>query len=175
MIIQTRQEHADATDRLRKRDTEALATFIASLAMYDGPIGEQVCTFIVGDDLRATGIDLERRIKSLREPAPRSRHGFGREVSERLMFVLDAIEMLVLPKDSQRAFDLLVLVIQSDGDAMENCGDHHFEVSCAIERAIELIARVMLALSRDVVQAPLRALAESDGYGTRSKLKGMVS
>ena len=83
--------------------------------------------------------------------------------------------VLVLPKDSQRAFDLLVLVIQSDGDAMESCGDHDFEVSCAIDRAIELIAQLVPALSHDVVQAALRSLAESDGYGTRSKLKGMVS
>ncbi len=43
MIIETRQQHADAVDRLRKRDPEdlALATFIASLAVPDGPIGER--------------------------------------------------------------------------------------------------------------------------------------
>ena len=174
MIIQTRQEHADAIDRLRKRDPEELARFIASLAMRDGPIGEQVCTFIVGDDLNATSIDLECRLKSLRDPRPTSRHEFGREVGQRLMFILDAIETLVLPKNPPRAFDLLVLVIQSDGYAMESCGDHHFEVSLSIERAIDLISRVALAKPSDIVQAALRSLAESDGYGTRSKLKSML-
>ena len=79
-MIATRQEHADAIDRLRKRNSEALAKFIASLAMHDGPIGEQVCTFIIGDDWNATGIDLECRLKSLRDPKLRSRHGFGREL-----------------------------------------------------------------------------------------------
>lgn len=174
MVIVTRQEHDDAIDRLRKRDNEALARFVASLALHDGPIGEQVCTFIVGDDLKATSDDLEQRIHSMRKPPPRSRHEFGREVGQRLMFVLDAIETLVLPKDPQRAFDLLVLVIQHDGDAMENCGDHHLEVSVAIDRAIELIARVAPAVSRDVVRMELRSLTESDGYGTRSKLNAML-
>lgn len=100
---------------MRRRDPEALAIFIASLALHDEPIGEQVCTFIVGDDLTETGLQLERRIDLLRKPWSRSRHEFGREVGQRLMFILDAIETFVLAKDSQRAFDLLVLVIQSDG------------------------------------------------------------
>lgn len=174
MIIETRQQHADAVDRLRKRDPEDLARFVASLALHDGPIGEQVCTFIIGDDLNATDIDLERRLKSLRDPRPRTRHEFGREVGQRLMFILDAIETLVLPMNPRRAFDLLVLVIESDGYAMQSCGDHHFEVSLAIDRAIELIARVAPAIPSDIVQAALRSLAESDGYGTRSQLKGML-
>lgn len=174
MIIETRQEHADAVDRLRKRDPQDLATFIASLAVHDGPIGEQVCTFILGDDWNATSIDLECRLKSLRDRRPRSRHEFGREVGQRLTFVLDAIKTLVLPKNPRRAFDLLVLLIQSDGYAMESCGDHHFEVSLAIDSAIELIARVAPAIPTDVAQAALRSLAESDEYGTRSKLKDML-
>lgn len=91
------------------------------------------------------------------------------------MFILDAIENFVWAKDSQRAFDLLVLVIQSDGDAMENCGDYHFEVSCAVDRAIELIARVAPGLPSNAVLETLHSLAESDGYGTRSKVKAMLA
>ena len=175
MNIQTRQGHGQAIDRLERRGPEVLAIFIASLALHEGPVGEQVCTFIVGDDLTEAGVQIEGRINSLRRPESRSRHEFGREVGQRLMFILDAIESLVLAKDSQYAFDLLVLVIQSDGHAMENCGDHHFEVSCAMDRAIQLIARVAPTLPRNVVQGTIHSLAESDGYGTRSKLSALLA
>jgi hypothetical protein len=77
-----------------------------------GPTGEQVRTFIVGDDLAATVAALEARID----------------------YILDALETLVLPVEPRKAFELLALLVQRDGDAMERCGEHHGSVASVFER-----------------------------------------
>jgi hypothetical protein len=50
MRIETTEDFERARERLRRRDSESLAAFILSLAQDSGPIGQQVRTFIVGDD-----------------------------------------------------------------------------------------------------------------------------
>jgi hypothetical protein len=52
--LDTHQDVARAIERLSRRDPNALATFIVSLAQDAGPIGEQVRTFVVGDDIDQT-------------------------------------------------------------------------------------------------------------------------
>ena len=54
MRIDTNQDLERALDRLTRRDSKSLATFIVSLAQDTGPVGEQVRTFIVGDNLAET-------------------------------------------------------------------------------------------------------------------------
>lgn len=66
MRIETNRDLEAAIARLASRAPEALATFIASLAFDAGPIGEQVRTFIVGDDLSETTASLKGRIDALR-------------------------------------------------------------------------------------------------------------
>jgi hypothetical protein len=59
VLIEAQQDFAMALERLRRRDPEALAAFILSLAQVPGPVGDQVRTFIVGDDVagqRAAGV-----------------------------------------------------------------------------------------------------------------------
>jgi hypothetical protein len=48
--IETGAEFERAHERLRRRDANELATFLMSLAVDSGPIGERVRTFIVGDE-----------------------------------------------------------------------------------------------------------------------------
>ena len=71
------------------------------------------------------------------------RHALGKEIGARLGFILESIETLVLPVDPKAAFKLLVKVFEADVVAMENCGDHDFEVGSAFERAAELIGNVV--------------------------------
>jgi hypothetical protein len=115
MMITTKQEFARALERLRRRDPESLAAFIVSLAQDTGPIGEQVRTFIVGDDIAETVESLKERIAELRTPTERDYRGRrGEEIGRRLEFILDAIETLVLPADPKGAFELLVTVFKAD-------------------------------------------------------------
>jgi hypothetical protein len=51
---------------LASRTPEKLAAFIASLVFDAGPIGEEVRTFIVGDNLSETTASLKERIDPLR-------------------------------------------------------------------------------------------------------------
>jgi hypothetical protein len=89
---------------------------------------------------------------------------------ERLGYILDAIETAVLPADPRDAFRLLVLLIESDGRAMESCGDHYDSASNAFDRAADLIAQATRSLSNpEVLPTPKRLIAE-DGYGTRRSL-----
>ncbi len=166
-------DFARALERLRRRDTESLAAFILSLAQDSGPVGEQVRTFIVGDVVAEA---LRVRIKGLAIPDEYAhRHARGKEIGVSLDFILDAIETLVLPIDPREAFDLLVLFFKADGQTMENCGDHDFEVTCAFKRAAQLIERAATSLPRADVVAALVPLMGDDGYGVRSVLADVIA
>src|ERR1700722_404980 len=173
MMISTKADLARALERLRRRDPESLAAFIVSLAQDSGPIGEQVRTFIVGDDVAETVKSLRARIGSLRIPEEyEHRHARGREMGASLEFIVESIESLVMPADPKRAFELLVLFFESDGVAMENCGDHDFEATCAFEGAAGLIGKVARMLPAGGGTGGLGALLDDDGYGVRGALGG---
>src|ERR1700690_3029919 len=124
MRIDTVQGAARAIEKLARLDPRSLAKFIVSLAQDSGPIGEQVRTFIVGDDVAAATESIKGRIESLRTASESDyRQRRGEEIDERLAFVLDSIETLVLPVNPKKAFELLILVFQSDSVARENWGD----------------------------------------------------
>jgi len=175
-MIETKADFARALERLRRRDAESLAAFILSLAQDTGPVGEQVRTFIVGDDLAETVTSLKDRIGNLQTPSEYAhRHARGKEIGASLGYVLDSIETLVLPVDSRAAFRLLVKLFEADAVAMENCGDHDFEVTSAFERAAELIGRAAESLPQAEVVAALDALLEDDGYGVRGLLREVIA
>ena len=175
-MVQTKADVARALQRLRGRDPESLAAFIASLAQDSGPIGEQVRTFIVGDDVAETVESLRARIGSLRIPEEyEHRHARGREMGASLEFIVESIESLVKPVDPKRAFELFVLVFESDGVAMENCGDHDFEVTRAFERAAGLIGEAARSLPAGEVTAALEPLLDDDGYGVRGALAEVIA
>ena len=98
-----------------------------------------------------------------------------KEIGVSLGFILDAIDTLVLPIDPREAFDLLVLFFKADGQAMENCRDHDFEVTCAFERAAELIERAATSVPRADVVAALVPLIGDDRYGVRSVLADVIA
>lgn len=176
MMISTKADFARALERLRGRDPESLAAFIVSLAPDSGPIGEQVRTFIVGDDVAETVESLRARIGSLGIPEKyEHRQARGREMGARLEFIVESIASLVMPVDPKRAFELLVLFFESDSVAMENCGDHDYEVTCAFERAAELIGKVAPTLPAGEVTAALEPLLDNDGYGMRAVLAEVMS
>ena len=169
--MQTIQDFDSAIARLSQRPAQSLATFIVSLVHDDGPIGEHVRTFIVGDDLVETVASLKQRIDALRDQEHYYyRHRDGAQVGERWNYILDAIETLVLPSDPRQAFDLLVLLVERHGDAIEQCADHDYTVQCALERATELMARAGPSLPRSDPRATLERLISEDHYGAREPL-----
>ena len=120
VVIETQQDLVVTRERLRRPDPEALAAFIPSLAEVPGSVGEQVRTFIVGDDVRETAESLRQRIKGLCVRSESDhRHARGREIGASLEFIVESIESLVLPVDASAAFDLLVGVFDADSVAME--------------------------------------------------------
>lgn len=175
--IETHQDVAAAIERLTSREPESLAKFIVSLAFDTGPIGEQVRTFIVGDDLAETIITLKERIDALRVSSRRHprRRDIGNEVGQRLDYILDAIETLVLPRSPETAFELLVLTIERDGDAMEQCRDDGFHIEMAIERAADLLGEAARSLPDHEVKTTVQRLAAEDGYGTRTPLAALAT
>lgn len=175
-MITTKQEFAHALERLRQRDSESLAAFIVSLAQDSGPVGEQVRTFIVGDDIGETVASIKERIGDLRTPSEyEHRHARGNEIGERLEFIVDAIERLVLPGEPRTAFELLVRIFEADGGAMESCRDHHWKVECAFKKAAELMAEASKSVAREEVVAVLRPLVADDGFGVRGGLATVIA
>jgi hypothetical protein len=174
--IETNQDVEAAIARLVSRTPEALATFITSLAFDTGPIGEHVRTFLVGDDLSAITASLKERIDALRGTRrSHPRHRTPAEVGERIGYILWSIEMLVLPVSPATAFELLVLLIERDGDAMEQCGDDRWSVQMELGNAAELVAKTIKSLpDRDARQTLERLVAE-DGYGTRMPLTAVLA
>lgn len=175
-MITTKDEFAKALERLRQRDPEALAAFIMSLVHDPGPIGAQVRTFIVGDDVAETAESLRQRIRRLRVPTEYDhRHARGKEIGASLALIVESIESLVLPVNPHLAFDLLVTVFEADGRAMENCGDYHWEVECAFERAAEVLAEAAKSLPAVEVKEKIKALMAVDSYGVRKVLSSIIA
>ena len=67
-------------------------------------------------------------------------------------------------------FELLVSLIERDGDAMEQCGDYHDSVAAAVNRAIRLVAKAGRSLPEEEVRRTLERLIAEDAYGTRETL-----
>ena len=176
MRIETHQDVEAAIARLVSRPPEVLATFITSLAFDTGPIGEHVRTFLVADDLPAITESLKERIDALRgSRRSHPRHRTHAEVGERIGYILWSIETLVMPVSPTTAFELLVLLIERDGDAMEQCRDDHWSVQMKLETAAELVVKAVKSLpDRDARQTLERLVAE-DGYGTRQRLAAMLA
>lgn len=123
MQIENKEDLEGARRRLRRRDPESLAAFLISLAMDPGLVGEQVRTFIVGDDLVETVESLKGRIGRLAIPSEyEHRHSRGREVGSSLDFIVDSVERLVLAVDANAAFELPAAIFEADAVAIENCG-----------------------------------------------------
>jgi hypothetical protein len=59
--------------------------------------------------------------------------------------------------------------------AMENCGDHDIEVTCAFERAAGLIGKAARSLPAGEVTAALEPLLDDDRYGVRGALAQVIS
>jgi hypothetical protein len=140
--LETKDDFERARESLRRRDTDDLAVFLLSLAGQPGPIGEQLRTFIGGDDVAAT---------------------------------VDSVEQLLLVRDPQSAFDVLVWLFEADAVAMESCGEHEWEVTCAYQRAAEVMAAAARHLPRAKVEDRVNALLKGDGYGVRSVLNAVLS
>jgi hypothetical protein len=174
--IETKQEYESAIARLASRAPETLVTFIASLVFETGAIGEHVRTFLIGDDLSAVTESLKERIDALR--GSRQSHLRRRtraEVAERIGFILWSIETLVLPVSPATGFELLVLLIERDGDAMEQCGDDDWAVQMELENAAKLVAVTMKSLRGLDVRRTLERLVAEDGYGTRAPLAAVLA
>ena len=142
MRIETREQFERAHERLRRRDSDSLAAFLMSFAVDAGPVGEQVRTFIAGDDVAETVESVRQRIRGLEIPSDyEHRHALGREIGVNLDFIVDSVERLVLPVDAPAAFRLLVALFEADGVAMENCREYGWQVACAYRRAAGVAPR----------------------------------
>jgi hypothetical protein len=173
--METQEDFDVARERLRGRDCDSLASFLISLAAESGPVGEQVRTFIGGDDLTETVESVQRRITGLRIPSEyEHRHSFGREIGTQLNFIVDSIERLILPVDPQAAFELLAALIEADEVAMEHCGEHDWPVACAYERATKVMSEAAKLLPRLEVVNRITTLMAGDAYGMRARLGSVV-
>jgi hypothetical protein len=173
--IETKEDFERARERLRRRDSDSLAAFLMSLALDSGSIGEQVRTFIVGDDLAETVESVRQRIRGLTIPSEyEHRHSLGREMGVSLDFIVDSVERLVLPIDAKAAFELLAAVFEADQVAVENCGEHDWELACAYKRAAGVMAAAAKNLPSSEVEERIKALIDGDGYGVRADLASVV-
>jgi hypothetical protein len=83
--------------------------------------------------------------------------------------------MLVLPVSPTTAFELLVLLIERDGDAMEQCRDDHWSVQMKLEAAAELVNKALKSIPGREAGQTLERLVAEDGYGTRAPLTAMLA
>jgi hypothetical protein len=170
--LENKEDVERVRERLRRRDPEALVGFLMSLAGESGPIGEQIRTFIVGDDVAQTLASIQRRIRGLGGiPSEYDyRHSYGQDIGTTLELIVDSVERLVLPRDPQAAFDALVALFEADAVAMENCREHHWEVECAYRRAAAAMTAAAKQLPPGEVDDRITTLLAADTYGVRACL-----
>lgn len=160
--------------RLSSRAPESLARFIASLAVDIGldtdSLNEHVQTFIVGDNLAEATDSLKKRINALRLSERRhSRCGAWRDIGQRLCYIYEAIETLILPVSPATAFELLVLTVERDEDVMMQCGGDTLAVEAGVTRAAALLTLAARSLpSSEVIETMRRLVA--DNFWLRSPL-----
>jgi hypothetical protein len=65
-------------------------------------------------------------------------------------------------------------LIESDGAAMEQCADAHYEVGRAIERACTLVGFAVASLPPDSTRKTLQRLLSCDDYGCRRSLVAVI-
>lgn len=176
MRLENKDDFERARERLRRRDPDALAAFLMSLAGDSGPVGDQVRTFIVGDGVAEAAQSVRQRIRSLDGVSEyEHRHSLGREIGATLNFIVDSVKRLVLPNDPKAAFELLVTLFEADAVAMENCHEHDWEVTCAYKRAAGVMAEAAKCLPRAEVEGRVRVLVDGDRYGLRADLTTVIS
>lgn len=174
--LEAKEDIERARERLRRRDPEALVDFLLSLAADAGPVGEQVRTFVVGDDLAQAVASVRRRIQGLRMPSEYDyRHSYGREIGTAIALIVDSVVRLVLPRDSKAAFEVLVALFEADAIAIENCGEHHWEVECAYQRAAIGMSEAAKHLPIPEIRDQITALLNTDSYGVRAYLAAVLS
>ncbi len=154
-----------------QRGTEPLARFILTLAYDDNGIGDYVRTFIAADDPSRSVQRLRESLAVIRagERAYDYRHKRSDVFLRRLDHVLDSIELIVLPRDPQAAFDLLVQAIESDDAVANHC--HESDIGCTFDRACRLLISVAETLRSAEVDATITRLAANDPYGARRLLR----
>jgi hypothetical protein len=151
--------------RMSSRAPESLARFIASLAVDigigTGSLCEHVQTFIVGDNLSEATDSLKKRINALRLSERRHpRCGAWRDVGQRLCYIYEAIETLILPVSPATAFELLVLTVERDEDVMMQCGGDTLAVEAGATRAATLLTLAAKSLpSSEVIETMRRLVA----------------
>jgi hypothetical protein len=173
--LETQQDFEGARERLLRRDSDSVVSFLLSLAVDSSPVSDQVRTFIVGDNLAETMQSVRQRISALAVPSEyEHRHSRGREMGANLDFIVDSVERLVLPKYPKAAFELLVAMFEADEVAMENCGECDWEVACAYQRAVDVMVQAAKNLPRAEVAVQVKALVDRDEYGMRATLVSVI-
>lgn len=157
--------------RLAERGAEKLAEFILTLADYENGIGEYVRAYIAADDLPAAveGLKTEIALINAGEREYDYRHRRGNLVVQRVAHVLDAIELVILPASTRAAFDLLVEVIESDEQIVNQSGDA--DLQRTFERACDILLAAARALDAIEIKPILHRLASADDYGFRQRLR----
>jgi hypothetical protein len=102
------------------------------------------------------------------------RHSVGQEVGTNIDLIVDSVERLVLPRDPEAAFELLIALFEADSNAMENCGDHDWEVECAYQRAAAAMVAATIHLTPADVARRIGALIDADRYGIRGYLASVI-
>lgn len=153
--------------RLAQRPSQDLARFIISLRQAPGALGEHVQTFLLGKDPEASARSINARLVRLRQVMGPDGEPVRSGIEQTLNYLLDDIEMLILPRDVQSAFALLVQFIECDGAAAESSRDEDWEVQQAFQRAIALLAQASPQVPRDQRERAAAHLRSENSYGLR--------
>jgi hypothetical protein len=159
----------DDRERLAKRGADPLASFIVSLAHDSSGVGDLVRAYIALDIPKASARIVRDSVERLRksERDYDYRHRRGSEFVRRVGYVLDAIETIVLPAAPTDAFEILALLIESDGEISANCFEDDFGASKAFGRACMLLLAAAKHLPAEHTQGVLARLSARDDFGLR--------
>jgi len=157
--------------RLAQRGAEKLAEFILTLANDDNGVGAYVRAFVAADDLHLAIQALKTEMAQINagEREYDYRHRRGDSLFQRLDHVLDAIELFVLPNNPRAAFDLLVEVIESYEQIVnQGC---EADIQPAFERACDLLLTAARSLDPSDTGPILERLTLVDDYKFRQRLR----
>lgn len=172
MMVSTKEQLESLRCALERRTPQELAAFILTLIHVPNGVGSLIHAFAVIDDSNEATEIVKNEIVSLLagERDYEYRHKQSSMIVSRLGHILDAIEIVLLPKNPTAAIEMLVQLIEGDANVAEQCFEDDFGAQQAFGRACDLLRSAARNLPIAAVQPILDRLRSRDDYGLRSRL-----
>ena len=167
----THTEFDSLKEKLAEMPSEALAAFIAEIAVTNDRVLEAVEMFVERANPSKLIAALRKQLRAIERNKRFYHYREARTLVKRLDDWLDRIEQDLIPQDPAAAIELLAAFFQADAAIYEHVDDSDGAVGMCFRRAAAIMADASIKAGRPPSAGRwLRELLQSNDYGVRDRL-----